>query len=347
MYLEVGFLPTVADGLRVLGVAVAGLGVGEQHARAYAGSPRCSLRWLYDLDRARAEQLGDELGVEVAGSFEELLEDPSVDLISIASYDDAHAGQVMAALSADKHVFVEKPLCRSVAELRAVRSAWTQTQSCHLRSNFVLRAAPLYTWLRSFIAERRLGVIYAFDGDYLYGRLHKITDGWRKDVTDYSVMQGGGIHLIDLMLWLTGERPETVSAAGARLATEASAFRYNDFAAATYRFPSGLIGRITANFGCVHPHQHVVRVFGTAGTFIYDDRGARLQESRDPEAAVAPLDLPALPATKGDLIPDFVHAVLAGGDSASSVEHEFDVLSACLASDRAVATGREERVEYI
>ena len=165
----------MADGLGVLGVAVAGLGVGEQHARAYAASPRCSLRWLYDLDRARAEQLGDELGVEVAGSFEELLEDPSVDLISIASYDDAHAGQVMAALSADKHVFVEKPLCRSVAELRAVRSAWTHTQNCHLRSNFVLRAAPLYTWLRSFIAERRLGVIYAFDGDYLYGRLRKIT----------------------------------------------------------------------------------------------------------------------------------------------------------------------------
>ena len=50
------------------------------------------------------------------------------------------------------------------------------------------------------------GRIYAFEGDYLYGRMFKITNGWRRNIPDYSVMTGGGIHLIDLFLWLTGEK---------------------------------------------------------------------------------------------------------------------------------------------
>ena len=74
------------------------------------------------------------------------------------------------------------------------------------------------------------------------------------------MLQGGGVHLVDLMLWLTGQRPAVVAAVGAAVATRGTAYRYNDFVAATYRFESGLIGRITANFGCVHPHQHVLRV---------------------------------------------------------------------------------------
>src|SRR6185503_7475057 len=100
-------------------------------------------------------------------------------------------------------------------------------------------------------------------------------------VPDYSVMAGGGVHLVDLMLWLTGQQPTTVSAVGNRIATANSRFAYDDFVTATYAFPSGLVGRITANFGCVHRHQHVVRVFGTKGTFIHDDAGARLHWTRD------------------------------------------------------------------
>ena len=42
------------------------------------------------------------------------------------------------------------------------------------------------------------------------------------------------------------------------------------------RFPSGVIGGMTANFACVHRHQHVIRVFGTAATVISDDRGVRM-----------------------------------------------------------------------
>ena len=188
--------------------------------------------------------------------------------------------------------------------------------------------------------------IYAFDGDYLYGRLHKLTDGWRKDVEDYSVLLGGGIHLVDQLLRITGQRPRAVTAVGNRISTRGTAFGYPDFVAATYEFESGLVGRITANFGCVQPHQHVVRVFGTEATVTYDDQGPRLHESRDPSLAPARLDLAALPPDKGVLVPGFVRAILEGAEPTPEAEQEFALIAACVAADRALEERRRVDIEY-
>jgi predicted dehydrogenase len=331
-----------------LQVAVIGLGVGEQHARAYVKRERCRLRWVLDLDGGRAERLVQELGHgAVAESLSDLVADPLLDVVSVASYDDDHYRQVTALLEVGKHVFVEKPLCGSLDELAHIKKIWLVSENAHLGVNLVLRSAPLYIWLRDLIQSGELGELYAFDGDYLYGRLHKITEGWRKDVPNYSVMQGGGVHLVDLMIWLTGQRPSTVSGFGNRICSAGTAFQHEDYVAATYRFESGLIGRITANFGCVHPHQHVLRMFGTQGTFIYDDRGARLSTSRDPNDPGRSLTLSPLPSTKGDLIPEFVEAILDSKDTSGETQNEFDVMSACIAVDRALEQEASVKVEYV
>jgi len=332
-----------------LRVAVVGLGIGEQHARAFAALPECEVKWLLDLDPERASRLAPEIpGSAVAPDFDMLIGRDDIDIISIASFDDAHYDQVTKALSAGKHVFVEKPLCRTLAELAEIKRLWTGSkQRLWLGSNLVLRAAPLYIGLKHSIADGRLGEIYAIDGDYLYGRLHKITGGWRRDVKDYSVNQGGAIHMIDLMLWTTGQRPETVSAVGNRICSGDSGFQYNDFCSSTLTFPGGMVGRITANYGCVHRHQHVMRVFGTEGTFIYDDAGARLHESRDPLTRPASIDASPLPAGKGDLIPGFVASVLSGSDFSFETQSIFDGISVAIACDRAAASGLPEKVEYV
>lgn len=332
-----------------LGIGVVGLGVGEQHARAFHAHSACEVRTLCDLDAGRARTLATEFpGCAVAERFEEMLVDPRLDVLAIASFDDAHYQHVIAALQAGKHVFVEKPVCRTLTELADVRARWqAKGGRLKLRSNLVLRAAPLYFWLRERICAGDLGQIFAFDGDYLYGRLHKITEGWRKDVTGYSVMEGGGVHLVDLLLWLTGERPVAVTAVGNRICTNATAFRYNDFVAATFAFESGLIARVTANFGCVHPHQHVVRVFGTQATFLHDDAGSRWSRSSDPAVQPEQLAQAPLPSHKGALVPGFVSAILEDADDSAQTQSFFDGISVCIAADRAVTTGRKESVEYI
>ena len=357
----------------MIGVAVVGLGVGEQHARAYLATGRCQLRWLYDLEASQACSVAEKLGAgAVARCFEQILEDPDVQAVSIASYDDAHFAQVVAALNAGKHVFVEKPLCRTVDELLAIKHTWSKYGGkLKLSSNLVLRAAPVYQWLQPKVEAGDFGDLYAFDGDYLYGRLHKITQGWRKAVEPYSVMLGGGVHLVDLMLWLIGERPASVYATGNRICTENTGFRYYDYVAATLRCPSGLIGRITANFGCVHRHQHLVRLFGTEATFVCDDAGPRLHkrlsQSLSPSVlqSFSPsvlrlgdsaterlsdwetLSLPTLPATKGELIAPFVSAILADADLNAHSQEIFDVISICAACDQALQLGSEVEVRYV
>src|SRR5262249_61070114 len=91
-----------------------------------------------------------KLGVgKVAHSFAELLDDPHTRVVSIASYDNAHFEQVVAALNAGKHVFVEKPVCRTTEELHTVKQAWARHRGkLKLTSNLVLRAAPIYQWLK-------------------------------------------------------------------------------------------------------------------------------------------------------------------------------------------------------
>jgi predicted dehydrogenase len=330
-------------------VGVVGLGVGEQHAIAYARHAAVRRVQLCDHDAERASAVASRVqGSEVVANFESLLRDPAVDAISIASFDDAHFGQVVAALAAGKHVFVEKPLCRTVEELAEIKRLWNAANGrLQLGSNLILRTAPLYVWLRAAVAQGEFGEVYAFDGDYLYGRLHKVTEGWRRNVDDYSVMQGGGIHLIDLLLWISRQRPQSVTAAGNRVCSRDSGFRYNDFCAATLRFESGMVARVTANYGCVHRHHHVMRVFGTRRTLIYDDAGARMHYTRDPACSAISVAHAPLPAAKGDLIPGFIAAILGEVAERSDAQEIFDGVSVAIACDRAAASGQVENVEYV
>lgn len=330
-----------------VGVGVVGLGVGEQHARTYAGLPDCDLKWLFDLSQEQAAAARDRIGAgAIADSYEAILADPAVDAVSLATFDHLHFDEVLAAFRAGKHVFVEKPLCRTRDELAEIAKAWRAAGRPHLCSNLVLRDAAVYRWLADEIRAGTLGEVYAFDGDYLYGRLEKITDGWRKDVPDYSVMEGGGVHIIDLMLGFLGERPARVETIGSKVATRDTDFAYDDFMAATFCFPSGAIGRVTANFGCVHPHHHVIRLFGTKATFIYDDQGPRLFTSRAEDARAEKLDLPALPDHKGVLIPAFVEAIRSGADPTPAAMREFDLITVCAAADEAHAAGKPIEMEY-
>jgi predicted dehydrogenase len=328
----------------VIRVAVVGLGtVGRRHLEAFAADPRAEVVAVCDVDEALLADL--DAPAKTTDAIEAVTRD-DVDAVAIASYDDAHFAQALAALEAGKHVFCEKPLCRTLDEARSLAAAQRRAGTV-LVSNLVLRTAPLYAWLRDEVRAGRLGRVYAFDGDYLYGRLAKLTQGWRGAVENYSVMLGGGIHLVDLLLWTTGERPVAVSAVGNRIATEGNAFPHDDFVAATYELPSGAVARITANFGSVTRHQHVVRVFGTEATFVHDDAGSRLHTERDPGAPPRALDLAPLPPGKSELVGPFLDSIARGAAGEGEPQHELDVVACCVAADRALAEGGRTLVEYV
>lgn len=333
--------------MSILNTAVVGLGVGEQHALTYLDDSRTNLKYVVDYDDRRLADFNQKhnTGFERI-TFDKVLSDSDIHLVSLASYDNCHYRQVVDCLDSNKHVFVEKPLCQSANEMNDIYNAFNRGNNA-LMSNLILRKSPLFNCVMEMIRNNDFGEIYAFDADYLYGRMHKITHGWRKDVVDYSVMEGGGIHLIDLMLRLVGELPISVRTLGNKIVTKESKFKYQDYQCSTFNFETGLLGRVTANFGCVHKHQHVMRIFGTKATFIYDDMGARIHWSRDNEVQkVDYLSLEAKPISKGALISSFLSKIDHSNFN-DVAQLEFDLMSVVIASDRSLLTNKVEKIDYL
>jgi predicted dehydrogenase len=103
-----------------VGLAVIGAGYwGPNLVRTAMVTPELELRWLCDLNLARAKQvLGPRSVVRATSSFEEVLADPDVAAVAIATPAATHFDLARAALEAGKHVMVEKPLTPTVAEGR-------------------------------------------------------------------------------------------------------------------------------------------------------------------------------------------------------------------------------------
>ena len=116
--------------MKKIGVAVVGLGIGERHLRAYHRDARCQVRWVLDHDKVKAKNLADETGAGIASSYEAILKDEDVQIISIASFDDDHASQIIQAINAGKHVFVEKAMGIRIPDCKAMVDAQKKSGLC-------------------------------------------------------------------------------------------------------------------------------------------------------------------------------------------------------------------------
>ena len=101
-----------------IGLAIIGAGYwGPNLVRSALATPELRLEWLCDLDIQRAQAvLGPSSTIRATSSYEEVLADPAVAAVAIATPAATHFDLVRAALEAGKHVLVEKPLTASVAE---------------------------------------------------------------------------------------------------------------------------------------------------------------------------------------------------------------------------------------
>jgi predicted dehydrogenase len=334
-----------------LGVGVIGLGVGEQHAHAFAAHADCRLIAVCDHDAAKLAQVAARLPpVRRYEDAAQLIDDPSIQIVSIASNDDDHAAQIVRALRLGKHVFSEKPLCLNAGEMHEIHAAWRASGGARLSTNTVLRRSARFRWVKQAIDSGLLGKVYCIEGEYVYGRLPKLVSGWRGRIPGYSVVLGGGIHVVDLALWMCGERPHEVVAWGSKLGGAGTGFTGTDLVMAMLRFESGLMVRIGCNFASVYPHHHRFVVHGTKATFenlppaVSDS--ARLWVERDGGGPPQSIDAPYPGVAKGDLIPAFVTAVLGRGVPDVTEEEAFAGIAVCLAIERSLAEDQTVAIDY-
>ncbi|QCO19887.1 gfo/Idh/MocA family oxidoreductase (plasmid) [Azospirillum brasilense] len=141
-----------------LKAAVIGLGVGEQHIEGFERHSACRVTVLCDIDHDRLAAVGARHpGRSLVSDPGQVLCDPNIDVVSIASYDDAHFQQVVTALEHGKHVFVEKPLCQTDVELDGIYRALLRHRGLRLSSNLPLRRVPRFLDLRARILSGAMG----------------------------------------------------------------------------------------------------------------------------------------------------------------------------------------------
>lgn len=341
---------------------VIGLGVGHQHAITLLRDPNSQLVSVCDKDPRVLHDASSAYGeVSLHGCAEEMILAQPLDAIVVASYDWDHASAINLALARGIHVFAEKPVGTSLTDYEIIMNG-LNNEAVRLTTNTLLRYSPRFTWLKQKIDSGDLGEIVHIQADYLYGRLSKLTHGWRGSRPDYSVTLGGAIHMVDLVLWLTGSRPESVVAIGSgkgaagRSRQDVTRFAGDSLRAGLLTFPNGTTATVSANFGSVGPHFHLLNVFGTAGTFMNQPtkpaKGASapgsvglLLQGADPGTAEE-VNLPYPDVPKGALLSDFNRALLGFGESPIPEQEVMDTLAVCLALDSAVASAQRVDIEY-
>lgn len=328
-------------------VGIIGLGVGESHITGYQKHPKCEVVALCDFSPEKNKLASHKYpGIKIVQFAEEILEDPQIDVVSIATYDNFHYEQIISAIKTSKHIFVEKPLCLREEEAKDIYSLLDNNPHIKISSNHILRMSPRFQELKLLLERDEVGELYYAEGDYDYGKIEKIMYGWRAKIDYYSVVLGGAIHIIDLLLWLTGERVVEVFSYGNQIATKDSQFRYNDLVVALLQFQNGMLAKISANFGCVKPHFHGLKLYGTKGSFINEVEAGILFQSRDCNELPKRI-LQKYPGVhKGDLVYNFIDSILFNTKATVVKRDIFDVLSVCFAIEKSLEIKQRVKVTY-
>ena len=201
-----------------IGIGLCGFGsMGKVHAFCvdnlkyyYGALPfEASIKGVCTTTEGKSRQVADTYGFEIAtASEDDLIHDPSIDVIDICTPNIFHYETVKKALAAGKHVYCEKPLCVSAAQAEELAElAKKSGRICTVVFNNrhlapVLRAAEL-------VAEGRIGRVLSFEARYLHNSCTDVLRpaGWKQN----SEICGGGVlfdlgsHAIDLIYSLCGE----------------------------------------------------------------------------------------------------------------------------------------------
>ena len=223
-------------------------------------SPLCRLAMVMDAVPERAEAVGRKYGVPHTTSLEELLANPQVQAVYIATPVSAHREQAIASARAGKHVLVEKPLALTLQEGREILAA-CQEAGVKCASGYMMRYHGAHQKAKQLIETGALGKV-TFARAQLTCWYPPIPGAWRQS---WALGGGGalmdlGTHCLELLEWLVGP----VEALACLYGTLAMDYEVDDTATVLLRFRGGAQGVVDVSF-CV-PDQSSLNVLEVRGT---------------------------------------------------------------------------------
>lgn len=262
-----------------IGFGIIGCGmIANFHAKALADTPGAKLVACCARDLAKAKAFGEPLGIACYGSVEEMLADPNVDAVSIATPSGAHMEPAELAAKAGKHVVVEKPLEVTLERCDRIIDA-CKAAGVTLAVTFQSRFHESAQLIKKAVDENRFGKLTMGDAYIKWFRTQEYYDSgaWRGTWK----LDGGGalmnqaIHTVDLLTWVMGPVTEITACVGT-LAHER--IEVEDVAVATVRFANGALGVIEASTAAFPGSLKRIEISGTHGTAVLEEEDIKTWE---------------------------------------------------------------------
>ena len=242
-------------------------------------SPKCRLVMVMDADPERARATGEKYGVPYTATMEDLLANPGVQAVYIATPAFLHREQAVAAAEAGKHILVEKPIALSMDEGREVIEACRQAR-VKLANGLMMRFHGAHQAIKRLVEEGALGDI-VFARAQLSGWYPSIPGAWRQN---WKHGGGGalidmGCHCLDLLEWIVG-RIDRLACLSETVTWD---YEVEDTATVLLHFANGAQGIVDVNWNV--PDQaamNVLELRGTKGAVYADhtvgqDAGGRVR----------------------------------------------------------------------
>ncbi len=243
--------------------AIVGLGTWGQNLVTSVQGKSSLIQFTAGATRtpAKAAAFAKAHGIALVDDYAQLLSDPAVDAVVLATPHSQHSAQIVAAARAGKAVFTEKPLGLDLAETLAAVQACADHQVT-LAVGYNWRFQPALRAVKAMLDDGRLGRLMHIEGNFCGPSAYRFPAGhWRHapDETPGGGMTGRGVHVVDAMLYLGGPI-ESVVAQSLRLAQD---FGVDDTTSMLFKFRGGSTGYLGTVIATAETWR--MQVFGSNG----------------------------------------------------------------------------------
>jgi predicted dehydrogenase len=290
----------------MIGVAVVGYGYwGPNLVRNFWDIQGAQLRWVCDLRTERLAGLRSRYpAIQITEDYAEVLRDPKVDAVAIATPVSSHFKLAMVALRAGKHVFLEKPIAATAEEARRLVEEAD-------RRGLVL--AVDHTFIHTGAVRKMRELVTGSLGEIYYYDSVRVNLGLFQH--DVSVVWDLAVHDLSIMDFVLAERPVAVSATGmSHIPGEPENIAY-----LTLFFDSRLIAHVHVNWLAPVKVRRTL-VGGSQKMIVYDD----LEPSEKIKVYDKGITLSDHPAKRGEA----VHEMMVGYRTGDMVAPQLDTAEA-------------------
>jgi len=189
-----------------------------RHAPEYHSNKNCKIVAFGDCNFERARELAAQYGGKAYQNYEDILNDPTIDAVSVCTPNYTHAEITIKALKAGKHVLCEKPMATNLEDAKKMIETAKATQRI-LMIEHNQRFTPAHQKAKEILKKNELGRVITFKTAFKHAgpefwSADKTKRTWffNKEASFFGVLGDLGIHKVDLIRWLLEEEISEVNA---------------------------------------------------------------------------------------------------------------------------------------